>query len=331
MNAAELKTRATALMTRLNEMGFRKNGQELVIDQAFELVAAEEGHRNQHILRAKLSAYPMLFIPPILDEEFAKAIAVVTKLDQDDWEFANEAWTHLVAEAARRAGMPAATPTTERAGEQTWINVVNRMGWNDRSEILHLEGFIRERGLMGELAKYAEQVAAEEESTGDDRDDEVCDAVIEALKALGYRIVTSDFKRPYWEFGEESSVDFDTEFEAWADAWQNAQDHAQERVAYSEESWSDLDRDTRLTLVTKHLGNSIDRLRALADQAFEDHDFGESMSVEGSSGWEWTFGNTLAVKPVFLRTSDQPDADSVRYSFTVEFKDGAVVGTNLSK
>jgi hypothetical protein len=331
MNATELKSRAERLATRLNEMGFTKNGKPLVVDHAFELVAAEEGFRNQHILRSKLSAYPALFIPPILDEEFAKAVLVQHTLDQDDWDIASEAWDHIVKEAAKRAGVQPVTAETELAAELAWVNVVNRQGWNDSSEILHLEAFIRERGLMGELAKYAEQVAAEESAADVDRDDEACEAVIAALKGLGYRVVISDFKRPYWEFGEESSLDFDTEIEAWADAWKNAQDHAQERVAYSEDSWSSLDRGTRIALVVKHLGNSVDRLRVLADQVFEGYDFGDSMSVEDAGGWEWSFGNTLATRSVFVKDSEQPDADSVRYRFMVEFKAGAVIGTNLSK
>lgn len=334
MNAIEvqLQARAEFLLKRLNEMGFTKNGKPLVIDHAFELVAAEEGLRNQHILRAKLQAYPALFIPHELDEEFAKAVCVVTKLDEDDWTYANEAWTHIVEEAAKRAGVTPVTYESERAGEQAWINAVNRMGWNDSSEILHLEGFIRERGLMGELGKYAERAAAEEEAAGDDRDDEVCEAVIVALKSLGYRIVISDFKRPYWEFGDESSLDFDTEAEAWADAWVNAQDHAREQVGGSDDDWADLDRGARIALVVKHLARlAADRLRKLADQVFEAYDFGESLTVEGSSGWEWTHGNKLATKPVFLKSVDDPAADSVRYRLTVEFKDGDVCGTSLSK
>lgn len=54
MNSQQLKSRATRLMNRLAALGFTKDGKPLVIDQAFELVAAEEGCRNQHELRARL-------------------------------------------------------------------------------------------------------------------------------------------------------------------------------------------------------------------------------------------------------------------------------------
>ena len=329
MNAAELKIRATALMTRLNEMGFRKNGQELVIDHAYELVAAEEGHRNQHILRAKLSAYPMLFIPPVLDEEFAKAIAVVHTLDRDDWDFANEAWTLLIAEAAKRAGVPPVTPESERAAELDWTNVVNRMGWNDRSEVLHLEGFIREKGLMGELAKYAETVATEEQSFGDDEDGP-SEAVIAALEAVGYELAQSDFIRPYWTFGDDASTDFETDEDAWADAWENAQNRTAELSRTDAATWSGLEEGMRISLVVTHLGKSLaDRNRGLADEAFEAYDFGEFLTVEASNGWEWTHGDTLATRSVFLKDRRTPDVDTVLHRFIVEMKNGAVVDKHL--
>ena len=46
--------------------------------------------------------------------------------------------------------------------EQDWIDTVNKQGWNNSSEILHLEGFIRAMGLMPALAGYAQMAAAEE-------------------------------------------------------------------------------------------------------------------------------------------------------------------------
>lgn len=58
MTENQLKTRAAHLMNRLNAMGFQKDGKPMVIDQAYELVAAEEGLRNQHVLRTKLAPEP---------------------------------------------------------------------------------------------------------------------------------------------------------------------------------------------------------------------------------------------------------------------------------
>jgi hypothetical protein len=333
MNAAELKSRATNLMNRLNDLGFRKDGNPLVIDHAYELVAAEEGHRNQHILREKLSAYPALFIPPVLDEDFAKAVAVAHTLDKDDWDFANEAWRLIVAEAAKRAGLPPVTAESERAAELAWVNVVNRMGWHDRSEILHLEGFIREKGLMGELAKYVETVGAEEQSFGaEGSDDTPSEAVIAELKALGYRIIISDVTRPYWEFGDDASTDFETEAEAWADAWENAQSRTVELSNTDATTWSGIEEHLRIGLVIKHLGETeVDRLRKIADQAFEDFNFGDELEVAESSGWEWSYGNTVATRAVFMKDRRTPDADTERYQFMVEIIDGQVRSAYLGK
>lgn len=40
---------------------------------------------------------------------------------------------------------------------------MNAQGWSEDSQIIHLEGFIRQRGLFGHLVEYA-QAAAEEEN-----------------------------------------------------------------------------------------------------------------------------------------------------------------------
>lgn len=54
MNASELKSAAANVTARANALGFTKDGRPMVIDQAYELVAAAHGKRNQHVLRATL-------------------------------------------------------------------------------------------------------------------------------------------------------------------------------------------------------------------------------------------------------------------------------------
>jgi hypothetical protein len=334
MNAIEvqLDRRAELLMKRLNEMGFTKNGKRMVVDQAFELVAAEEGFRNQHALRDKLKNYPALYIPYDLDEEFAKAVMVQHTVDEADMTYAFEAWEHLVAEAAKRLGVEPVTHESERAAQLAWNNVVNRMGWNDQSEILHLESFIQSKGLMGELAKYAETVAKEEDSFGTETDKGPSEAVIGTLEELGYEVVISDLKRPYWSCGDEASTDFETEEQAWGDAWANAEARTRDLASIEPARWTSMDENTRISLVLTHLlQSSVDHLRQLADDAFEQYDFGDSMPVEGMSGWEWTDGDTRATRTVFLADKLSPDADSTRYRFTVAFIDGKVNATSLTK
>ena len=328
----QLDRRAELLMTRLNEMGFRKNGKEMVVDQAFELVAAEEGFRNQHALRDKLKNYPALYIPYELDEEFAKAVCVVHTLDEDDWNHAQDAWTYIIEEAAKRLGVPPVTYESEKAAEKEWINVVNRIGWNDQSEIQHLESFIRSKGLMGELAKYAEAMAAEEESFSAAPDAGPSEAVLGTLEEIGYELAISDLKRPYWAFHDNASTDFETEENAWADAWDNAQTRTRELCGIDAARWKTMDEATRLSLVITHLRKlDVDKLRELADAAFAAYDFGDSLTVKGTGSWEWTDGNSRATRSVFLADDGEPDADSVRYRFTVSFDAGVVNTVNLTK
>ena len=45
---------------------------------------------------------------------------------------------------------------------QRWVNVCNEQGWNEESQIIHLEGFLKEKGLFQEFVEYAEAAADEE-------------------------------------------------------------------------------------------------------------------------------------------------------------------------
>lgn len=44
----------------------------------------------------------------------------------------------------------------------SWEMICNEQGWDEESQIIHLEAFIRSRGLDLDLAVYAAAVAAEE-------------------------------------------------------------------------------------------------------------------------------------------------------------------------
>lgn len=47
-------------------------------------------------------------------------------------------------------------------GASDWQATCNGQGWNEESQVVHLEGFIGEMGLMPAFAAYASQAAAEE-------------------------------------------------------------------------------------------------------------------------------------------------------------------------
>lgn len=52
---------------------------------------------------------------------------------------------------------------TTAEGEQIWNDVCNAQGWDNYSQILHLEEFIRKKGLFAEFSTFAQDAAAEEE------------------------------------------------------------------------------------------------------------------------------------------------------------------------
>ena len=52
--------------------------------------------------------------------------------------------------------------TSNQEGEGIWENLCNEHGWNDETQIILLEGFLRDRGLFGIFAEQAQKVAEEE-------------------------------------------------------------------------------------------------------------------------------------------------------------------------
>lgn len=61
-----------------------------------------------------------------------------------------------------------ASPETSAAAESQWAALCNEQGWNEASQIIHLEGFLRDQGLFPKFVAYAEAAAAEENSGSDD-------------------------------------------------------------------------------------------------------------------------------------------------------------------
>lgn len=201
MNATQLKSRAARLMARLTAMGFTKAGKPMVIDQAFELVAAEEGYRNQHALRASLPKETGIDAAMAI---FARGVA---------------------STGYRMSSDPVAVDQAEDAGLLQWHAACNRAAWNDEAQILQLEGFIAQKGLMSEFGAYAHAAALEEAPVPVTKR-LVTEEQIAFLRAVGYEICESEYKLPYWELewdqGDAASEDFNTIDEVWADAWRDA-------------------------------------------------------------------------------------------------------------
>lgn len=58
-------TRAERIARKVNDLGFNKNGKPMIIDQAWEVLALEEGVRNAHTLRSKMKNRE----EPVLEQE----------------------------------------------------------------------------------------------------------------------------------------------------------------------------------------------------------------------------------------------------------------------
>lgn len=61
------------------------------------------------------------------------------------------------------------------------------------------------------------------------------------LQFLGFQIVYSDFKQPYWEWqDDEAGNDCSSEREAWLDAWEHLGEKLREKLSISLDTWVEL-------------------------------------------------------------------------------------------
>ena len=347
MNAIELKSRAQKLTVKVNKLGFSKDGKPMVLDQAYELVAAELGFRNQHALRAQLTA-----------------------------------------------------PASDSM--QGWIDVVNAQGWNETSEIIHLEGFIVTLGLAAQLAEYARNAASEENCDADDISTEQFvesgESMREAIAALESRwgveheyydredwkqdVSAGDTKLGYWEWVQHN-IESHGDDEAHctkcgcpdadngegedglcgncADAAfrenENADDDLIDIADLAETLKIDLDDAKfwvglhyKVNFDAEPNGSQVDWLnryheshgltpansttssdadRAAADLVFEEYKFGEHFSVGGVNGWETCSGDSLWTRNVYLEDSREPNEPTKLVKFTVEVNNGTVVNISV--
>ncbi|GBG14858.1 uncharacterized protein NMK_2459 [Novimethylophilus kurashikiensis] len=74
----------------------------------------------------------------------------------------DQAAKQLVSTADWMGTREKASEASEVASERQWNAVCSDQGWNDATQIIHLIGFIRGKGLFSEFAAYAEKAADEE-------------------------------------------------------------------------------------------------------------------------------------------------------------------------
>lgn len=198
-----LKPLAEKLVARLNDMGVvAKTGKPLVVDQGYEALAALFGYRNQHVLRDALKQ------PPVGDFVGKRTAIRQGLLARHGYSFECDFGLDVWVVCLEGEEQDQTHASKERAVESVWADVVYEVmaGYHFSGEAWDaLSPAQQEDTVMGYLQAKGWSV---------DR--------IPSLQAAGYTLCTSDFKRPYWERGDEASEDFDTEEQAWMDAWRHA-------------------------------------------------------------------------------------------------------------
>jgi hypothetical protein len=86
-------------------------------------------------------------------------------------ESEGEAWTDAVDSFCADPGEPHTSLCIDDHCDDDhyhlWEEVVNRMGWDEESQLIHLEEFIRSKGLLHEFVDYANDIATEEENANE--------------------------------------------------------------------------------------------------------------------------------------------------------------------
>jgi hypothetical protein len=136
------------------------------------------------------------------------------------------------------------------AAEADWGRIVREQGWNEASQIIHLEGFLRQNGLFPKFATYAQTVAGEESAdiAGDPR--------LEVLEDLGYDIDEDSDQPGMWIWtaptdGCETS--YPSAQDALAAAWADAAAQTMGIRNLSGEQWEALGLARQMELVADTL------------------------------------------------------------------------------
>lgn len=314
MTEIELKNRATALMNRINALGFAKDGQLMTLAQACELVAAEEGIGNPGALchamklpdspselqavfdwhaltkRQGWSAWAQLIMCQLFISEQAKLCDLVA--------FAEK----IAAEPNSRLAAPEQDPMVPT---QEVISALQEIGYSVQKSDFGLPFWEFEdnaspdcvdeaaawkdawldaqRRAVERYGMFAKDWDALPLAT---RIDKVCKARIVSLVTKENRC---------YECGQTLDLD------GWDGRCGNCADRAEMQ--------------------------SADALaRQLADQVYESYEFGAT--VADADGWETSTGSGVWTRTVFLEDPN-PEYPSTRARFTVEIAGGKIVGAHL--
>lgn len=367
INAVSLKVAALALVRRCESLGIvSKAGSPVVVDQAYELVAAILGMRNQHALRASFAADRLT--PP--GEIFAAGIRAneSQNLSTKDGESARKL-TFLSQFGVKVIKVDA-------TGQYTWclFDTMADAGFQSHDAAVFDAWDQTVHGVLLKLRKGYDYWSI----LSFDSQKEVITSVLMAgiwnpsligdLQALGYQVRISDCKRPYWEFDGEGSEDFETAELAWQDAWRDAVSAgrisgvsstkgvgAQARELQRE--WGDEHPDfaqadwrhevaagyTKLSYwewVVHQLDAAVPDavsvdISLLAQQEFEVFNFDSVLDtgwrVVARNGFEYVTGENVARCVFFVQDMSADVKESRRMNFVVEFHNNKVVGLRVTR
>lgn len=308
MTATELKNRATNLMNRLNAMGFLKDGKPMVIDQAFELVASEEGYRNQHVLRTKLE-------PADKPSEVAAQLDWNSIVTRQGWNEESQL-IHALGFIGDQGLMADFVAYAEKAADEE-NGFDEKLDSDDVVEALTAMGYSLATSEFGK--PYWE---LEDEASVDFDDDSA--AWADAWEDAQHRVTEKlGMSRTVWDaMTLEARL---AVVRAQASESSEDDEHCSEcGKALDLDGWDGRCGDC----ADRAENQSVERTaRKVADDAYEGYDFGAA--VVGDSGWETSTGWTTWARTVFLEDTD-PAAPSVRARFTVEIVDGKVENITVS-
>lgn len=306
MNETQLKKRAAKLVTKLTALGFTKDGKPMVIDQAYELVAAEEGFRNQHVLRKALNAAADLDQPATEPTAGAMQQAMAeleARWGHEHGYYARADWRQDVSEGNTRLGYWEWVQHAIEAndGEENHCSVCGRPLDDEDG----MDG-ASTNGMCGNCANAVE------------------DREVFAIEEVEPDLFQSVFPSALAEHSQlHSSI-------------QDAREHIAEitdvatgaaaRVIVPHDDSSD---DRCGNCAPDQESSTIARNRAAADKAFEDYDFGPMYSVADHDGWAWD-GESILTKNVYLEADHRlPDEPTKKVVFHAEVCDGEVVAISV--
>lgn len=224
VTAETIKPLSEALLSRLNAMGVvSKVGKPLVVDQAYELLAALAGYRNQHILRDALKR--MQCTPP-RDAAAGNADCAARSTPQavDPFVFRQGLLQRFGYRFECDLGLDTWVVTLAGVEQDRTARSKREavdMAWDDvviaTRQAQHISG-----DAWDALSASAQRdiVSGYLQTAGWSPD------IIPQLKAAGYSLSYSEvYKRPFWECEYQASEDFDTEEQAWMDAWRHAKEN----------------------------------------------------------------------------------------------------------